>query len=86
MKNGLTIDANGNKFWYLNDKLHRTDGPACEYFDGHKDWYLDGKQHRTDGPACEYVDGNKLWYFHGQELKVSSNEEFFRLLKLKAFW
>ena len=21
---------NGNKFWYLNDKLHREDGPAME--------------------------------------------------------
>jgi len=28
------------KRWYINDKLHRTDGPACDYTDGTKCWYL----------------------------------------------
>ena len=28
--------------WYLNDKLHRVDGPAVEYADGVKKWYLNG--------------------------------------------
>ena len=35
---------NGSKYWYLNDKLHREDGPAIEYASGHKEWYLNGKQ------------------------------------------
>jgi hypothetical protein len=28
--------------WYLNGKLHRTDGPAIEHSDGDKEWYLNG--------------------------------------------
>jgi hypothetical protein len=58
----------GTKRWYLNDKLHRTDGgPAVEYPDGTKRWYLNGKLHRTDGgPAIELSDGTKYWYLNGE--------------------
>jgi hypothetical protein len=28
--------------WYVNDFLHRLDGPACEYNNGHKEWYFEG--------------------------------------------
>ena len=34
---------NGTKKWYLNNKLHREDGPAVEYTNGDKVWYLNGK-------------------------------------------
>ena len=74
-KDGLTIDEYGTKRWYLNDKYHRTDGPAIEYPDGTKCWYLNSKQHRTDGPATEYSDGTKYWYINGVEL---SEEEYLR--------
>jgi hypothetical protein len=30
------IYYNGYKYWYLNGKLHRTDGPAIEYTNGRK--------------------------------------------------
>jgi hypothetical protein len=30
------IYDNGDKCWYLNGKLHRTDGPAIEYANGDK--------------------------------------------------
>ena len=79
-------DADGDKRWYLDDKLHRTDGPAVEYADGYKVWYLDGKRHRTDGPAIEYPNGDKYWYLNGKQIDCKSQEEFERLLKLKAFW
>jgi hypothetical protein len=39
-KNGLHTDEFGNKFWYLDDKLHREDGPAEEWANGDKCWYL----------------------------------------------
>jgi hypothetical protein len=42
MKNGLIIDEYGNKYWYLNGLLNRTDGPAIEYSNGTKYWYLNG--------------------------------------------
>ena len=43
-------NSNGTKCWYLNDKLHRVDGPAVEYSDGDKAWYLNGIEYTE----CEY--------------------------------
>lgn len=74
------VDANGNKFWYLNGELHREDGPACEYANGNKFWYLNGKYHREDGPACEWADGAKYWYLNGKEL---TEDEFNKTIKTK---
>jgi hypothetical protein len=54
------------KFWRLNGKLHREDGPAVEYADGDKYWYLNGKCHRVDGPAVEESNGDKFWYLNGK--------------------
>lgn len=62
----MTEDVNGDKSWYLNGKLHRTDGPAVECVCGTKLWYLNGEFHREDGPACEYTNGDKLWYLNGK--------------------
>ena len=39
----VTVDNLGTKQWYQDDKRHRIDGPAIEWFDGSKIWYLDGK-------------------------------------------
>ena len=65
----MTISADGvTRKWYLNDKLHREDGPAIEYADGTKYWYLNDKLHREDGPAMEYADGTKSWYLNGKEI------------------
>ena len=64
MKNGLIIDKDGTKYWYLNDELHREDGPALEWVGGDQEWYLNGKLHRVDGPAEEWSDGSKFWYLH----------------------
>ena len=86
IKNGLIINANGDKAWYLNDQIHREGGPAIEYADGTKCWLLNGERHRKDGPAIEWANGFKEWYFHGKHINVSSNEKFLRMLKLKAFW
>jgi hypothetical protein len=52
--------------WFLNGKLHRTDGPAVEYANGERFWYLNGQLHRTDGPACEWTDGTRFWYLNGK--------------------
>jgi hypothetical protein len=62
----MKTNAGGTKEWYLNDKLHREDGPAVEWADGDKCWYLKGKLHREDGPAREYANGDKRWYLNGK--------------------
>ena len=54
------------KYWYLNGKPHREDGPAIEANNGHKEWWLNGKLHREDGPAAEYANGDKFWFLNGQ--------------------
>ena len=61
----VTVNADGDKHWYLNGKRHREDGPAIEYSDGEKYWYLNGKLHREDGPAIEGHNGYKEWYLNG---------------------
>ena len=58
--------SNGDKFWFLNDKLHREDGPAVERVNGNKEWYLNGNRHREDGPACEWTNGKKEWYLNNK--------------------
>ena len=62
----VSVCPNGTKFWYLNDNLHREDGPAIEYANGSNFWFLDGKRHREDGPAVEFTNGDKYWYLNGK--------------------
>jgi len=38
------IDKYGNKWWHLNNQLHRLDGPAEEYTNGFKAWWYHGKE------------------------------------------
>ena len=35
-------NAHGDKYWFLNGKLHREDGPAVEHSNGSKYWFLNG--------------------------------------------
>lgn len=62
----VKLDTYGTKRWYLNDKLHREDGPAVEHASGYKSWYLNGQLNRNGGPAVEYTNGNKEWYLNGK--------------------
>ena len=63
----VRVSENGNKFWYLNGKRHREDGPACEYFDGDKFWYLNGKNlsekeflRRTNPPELQIIEDLRI--------------------------
>ena len=58
-------------------------------------WLLDGKFHRLTGPAVSYMVGLTVddeiietheWGYHGTKIECSSQEEFERIIKLKAFW
>ena len=75
----------GEKRWFINGKLHRKDGPAIEFADGSKYWCINNNLHREDGPACEDADGSKLWCLNDQKIDCNSNEEFLRIVKMKAF-
>ena len=77
--------SNGYKAWYLNGKLHRENGPSINY-SNFKAWYINGQLHREDGPAIEYVNGDKEYWINNNRINSSSQEEFLRLIKMKAFW
>ncbi len=70
----VEVSDNGTKCWYLNDKLHREDGPAVEYSNGDKLWYLNDKQHREDGPAVEFANDDKFWYLNGKQLTEAEHK------------
>jgi hypothetical protein len=63
----VKVFDNGDRWWYLNDKRHREDGPAIEYSNGSRWWYLNGKLHREDGPAMEFTNGTRRWYLNDEE-------------------
>lgn len=84
MKNGVEIDEDGSVWHYVNDKLHCDNGPAV-ITDSTKIWYQHGLCHRIDGPAM--IIGTKFFWFHqGYKIDCQSQEEFEKLIKLKAFW
>jgi hypothetical protein len=95
-EDGPAVDyINGDKFWYLNGESHREDGPAVEYANGDERWYLNGQLHREDGPAISYYKIKdckikdykiKEWWITGYHMACTTQEEFERLMKLKAFW
>jgi len=45
IKYEVRVYKNGDKYWYLNGKYHREDGPACEYSNGDKYWFLNNKNY-----------------------------------------
>ena len=70
--------SSGNKYLFLNGKLHREDGPAIEYSDGAKSWYLNGNLHREDGPARMWSDGTKDFYLNGN---LHREEDYWKALE-----
>lgn len=84
MKNGLITNSYGVKEYWLNDDYHREDGPAVEFENGDVFYYVYGQLHRLDGPAV--INGNvQEWWVKGKRILASTQEEFEKMLKLKAF-
>ena len=85
MKNP-SIDSLGNTKYYDDEGLcHRDDGPAY-LSTGYQSWHFHGIFHREDGPAREWYSGYKEWWYNGKIIFCKSQEEFERIVKLKAFW
>ena len=66
MRNGRIVDKFGDVRWYLNNELHREDGPAVELASGSCFWYLNDQLHRTSGPAIERANGDGEWRLYGR--------------------
>lgn len=86
VKNGIYEGYSGAKYHYLNNEIHREDGPAVEFTDGTKHWYFNGKLHNIHGPAIINADGSEAWSLNDELINCSSQKEFERLMRLKAFW
>jgi hypothetical protein len=52
--------------WYLNDNVHREDGPAIECAEGYKEWWLNGKA---------YTEQEFIQMTQGKELSIAEIEE-----------
>ena len=51
------LDADGYKAWYINGKLHRTDGPAAIWSDGIHEWWINDTYYGNgDKPPQEWLD------------------------------
>ena len=70
------IGADGDKYWSLNGKWHREDGPAVEWSDGSKSWYLHGKEAHPEtlvdlqlsrGTFCYYNEETDTLHFDENE-------------------
>ncbi len=77
---------NGTKFWYVDDKLHRLDGPAVEFASGSKFWYQNDQWHRLDGPAIEYADGTKFWYVKNKNIDIEIIRSIIENHELNPDW
>ena len=67
------------------------DRESCGCYSPGQDWNFKDEtyiySHRIDGPANTYLDTNeKLQSYKGEFIECSSQEEFERIIKLKAFW
>ena len=85
----IKINKYGTKYYYVNNVLHREDGPAIELVNGHKACYKNGKIHREDGPAIEYADGNKYWFLNDKcygDGDKFTNESWIKFIKTLIFY
>jgi len=63
----IVILSNGDQQWFLNDRLHREDGPAIIRSNGTVAWYLNNRLHREDGPTAIWSDGSQHWWLNGEK-------------------
>ena len=60
------IDHQGTKRYYdMDGRLHRKNGPAVEYKNGTIEYYLHGKLHRIGAPARIFANGDEVWAQNG---------------------
>lgn len=59
------VYSDGTRMYYLDGKLHNTNGPAMVYPDGTRMYYVNGQLHNTNGPAAIYSNGTIMYYVNG---------------------
>ena len=62
------IYPNGTKKWIVNNKFHRTDGPAIEWYGGIVQWWInDELLDRLEVDDWMEKNGIKSWPFTSEE-------------------
>lgn len=74
----VKVYPNGSKFWWLNEELHREDGPAIEWSDGRKEWHLNGvelsEQEFNTRMKTKELTINQIEELLGYKIKVVGND------------
>lgn len=66
--NEVQTFASGTKFWYINEDLHREQGPAIENLNSTQWQYRNGKLHRDNGPAVIWFNNRARWHYCGVDV------------------
>ena len=79
IKYEVEVSAKGTKFWSLNGKRHREDGPAIEWADGDKSWCLKGKilteaEHKAKTDPTVEMTMEEICKALGKNVKVKRND------------
>lgn len=82
--NGPTYITNAVTRWHLDNKLHRTDGPAVVWKNGRQDWFQNNVLHREDGPAIVSPSGECRWFLHGIEFSALEHQQLTKTNSDKA--
>lgn len=79
-----TIEVEYDELHRLKKHIAKNNGEIIwvNYYD------VNGKLHREDGPAMESFVNHLYnnWYLHGVCLDCETQDQFERLVKMKAFW
>jgi len=82
---GIAEFTDGVLRYYLNGKLHRTDGPAVITSYGSMYYYLNGKTHREDGPAEIWNNGSIFYYLNDNDI-TKEVEEWIKENNIPKVW
>ena len=82
----VKVCNDGSRFWHLNGKLHREDGPAIEGPVRAREWFLNGVRHRTDGPAIEQSNGGRYWFLNGEQVTDEATQRTDRCRNRAIAW
>ena len=75
--------ADGSEEWWVENVLHRADGPAVINAHSTQWWYNDHR-HREDGPALVYSNGDYTWWLNDRVLTLEQYIKYNPSLKTDA--
>jgi hypothetical protein len=83
----ICISIDGDKYYYVNDRLHRIGRPAIEYANGDYEWYFNDTLHRDDGgPAISHTSREmESWWYHDKNHRLDGPASIHSILG-EQYW